>query len=96
MPSRPANFDPSIGPTANQARALRDASPDGHVVMLNLLKYRKRRNYLAGSFHAPCSGAQAYRRYQTAFVETVGDVSHSGVIWEGRVHRLSVGDATHD
>jgi len=27
----PANFDPSIDPTADQLRALRDAGPDGPV-----------------------------------------------------------------
>jgi hypothetical protein len=37
MTSRPANFDPSINPTADQVRALRDAGPEGPVVMLNLL-----------------------------------------------------------
>ena len=36
----PANFDPSIDPTADQVRALRDAGPDGPVAMLNLLKFR--------------------------------------------------------
>ena len=87
----PANFDPSIDPTADQVRALRDAGPDGPVVMLNLLKFRKQANYPAGSPHAPCSGAEAYRRYQTAFVETVGDVSRAGVVWEGKIDRtLSV------
>ena len=74
MTFRPANFDPSIDPTADQVRALRDAGPDGPVVMLNLLKFREQANYPAGSPHAPCSGAEAYRRYQTAFVEAVGDV----------------------
>src|SRR5512146_3149494 len=84
MTFRPANFDPSIDPTADQVRALRDAGPDGPVVMLNLLKFREQANYPAGSPHAPCSGAEAYRRYQTAFVETVGDVSRAEVVWEGR------------
>jgi hypothetical protein len=32
MTFRPANFDPSIDPTADQVRALRDAGPDGPVV----------------------------------------------------------------
>ena len=84
MTFRPANFDPSIDPTADQVRALRDAGPDGPVVMLNLLKFREQANYPAGSPHAPCSGAEAYRRYQTAFVETVGDVSRAEVCGKGR------------
>ena len=63
MTSRLTNFDPSIDPTADQVRALRDAGPDGPdgpVVMLNLLKFREQANYSAGSSHEPCSGAEAY------------------------------------
>jgi hypothetical protein len=59
MTFAPANFDPSIDPTADQVRALRDAGPDGPVVMLNLLKFRVHASYPAGSPHAPCSGADA-------------------------------------
>ena len=66
------------------------------VVMLKLLKFRAQANYPAGSPHAPCSGAEAYRRYQTAFVETVGDVSRAEVVWEGRVDRCFIGDASQD
>ena len=77
-------------------RALRDAGPDGPVVMLNLLKFREQANYPAGSPHAPCSGAEAYRRYQTAFVETVGDVSRAEVVWEGKIDRPFIGDASQD
>jgi uncharacterized protein (DUF1330 family) len=96
MTFRPANFDPSIDPTADQVRALRDAGPDGPVVMLNLLKFREQANYPAGSPHPPCSGAEAYRRYQTAFVETVGDVSRAEVVWEGKIDRPFIGDASQD
>jgi hypothetical protein len=66
MTFRPANFDPSIDPTADRVRALRDAGPDGQVVMLNLLKFREQANEPAGSPHPPGSRAEAYRRYQTA------------------------------
>ena len=96
MTARPANFDPSIDPTADQVRALRDSGPDGPVVMLNLLKFREHANYPAGSPHPPCSGAEAYRRYQTAFVETVGDVSRAEVVWEGKIDRTFIGDASQD
>ena len=95
MTSRPTNFDPSIDPTADQVRALRDAGPDGPVVMLNLLKFREQANYSAGSPHEPCSGAEAYRRYQTAFLETVGDVSCAEVVWEGKIDR-PFGDASQN
>ena len=75
---------------------MRDAGPDGPVVMLNLLKFREQANYPAGSPHAPCSGAEAYRRYQTAFVENVGDVSRAEVVWEGKIDRPFIGDASQD
>jgi len=89
----PANYDPSIDPSADQVRALRDGGPEGPVVMLNLLKFRERANYPEGSPHAPCSGAEAYLRYQTAFVEAVGDVSHADVVWEGSIDAAFIGDA---
>lgn len=56
----PVNFDSSIDPTADQVRALRDAGPDGPVVMLNLLKFRVQANYPAGSPRAllGCRGLQ--------------------------------------
>ena len=92
MKTLPANADPSIDPTADQVRALRDAGPEGPVVMLNLLKFRAQASYPPGSPHASCSGAEAYRRYQTAFVETVGDVSRAEVVWEGRVDGTFIGD----
>jgi hypothetical protein len=92
----PTNFDPSIDPTADQVRALRDGGGEGTVVMLNLLKFRERATYPAGSPHAPCSGAEAYRRYQKAFVETVGDVSRAEVVWEGPVDMPFIGDAAQD
>jgi uncharacterized protein (DUF1330 family) len=41
-------------------------------------------------------GAEAYRRYQTAFVETVGDVSCAEVVWEGKIDRLFIGDTSQD
>jgi hypothetical protein len=44
----------------------------------------------------PCSGAEAYRRYQTAFVETVGDVSRAEVVWEGKIDRPFIGDASQE
>ena len=96
MAVRPANFDPSIDPTADQVRALCDAGPEGPVVILSILKFGEQANYPAGSPHALCSGAEAHRRYQTAFVETVGDVSSAAVGWEGTIDRPFIGDASQD
>jgi len=40
--------------------------------------------------------AEPIRRYQTAFVETVGDVSRAEVVWEGKIDRPFIGDASQD
>ena len=64
--------------------------------MLDLLKFRQQANYPAGSPYEPCSSAETYRKYQTAFVGTVGDVSCAEVVWEGKIERLFIGDASQD
>ena len=86
----------AIDPRGADLKRLLQEDPGGPVVMLNLLKFRERANYPEGSPHAPCTGAEAYRRYQTAFVETVGDVSRAEVVWEGQVDRPFIGDASQD
>jgi uncharacterized protein (DUF1330 family) len=87
--------DRSIDPTADQVRALRDRGPDGPVVMLNLLKFRERADYGPDAdADAPAmSGAEAYARYQTAFVETVGAVSEAEVLYDGPVQQVFIGVA---
>ncbi len=86
-------MDRSIDPTADQVRALRDKGPDGPVVMVNLLKFRAAAQYPEGSTVAPCSGQDAYARYQTAFTETVGGVSHAKVLYDGPVNQVFIGMA---
>jgi uncharacterized protein (DUF1330 family) len=85
--------DRSIDPTADQVRALRDEGPDGPVVMLNLLKFRDVAAYAADSGEPAMSGLQAYARYQTAFVETVGAVSQAEVLYDGPVQQVFIGMA---
>lgn len=86
-------IDRSIDPTADQVRALRDNGPDGPIVMVNLLKFREAAAYPEGSGFEPCSGADAYRRYQHAFTVTVGDVSQAEVLYEGPVNQVFIGDS---
>lgn len=86
-------IDRSIDPTADQVRALRDRGADGPVVMVNLLKFRVVADYPEDSLHEPCSGAEAYARYQHAFTVTVGDVSQAQVIYEGPVDQIFIGAA---
>ncbi|WP_448578490.1 DUF1330 domain-containing protein [Thermaurantiacus sp.] len=92
----PENHDPSIDPTADAVRALRDGGPDGPIVMLNLLKFRKEARYPAGAPHGPCSGEEAYARYQKAFTQTVGDVSRAEVVFEGKAGQVFIGDPQAD
>ena len=85
------SIDRSIDPTADQVRALRDTGRDGPVVMLNLLKFRLIAEYQDGS--EPCSGAEAYARYQHAFTVTVGAVSGAEVLYDGPVEQVFIGMA---
>ena len=62
MGIRPMNIDRKIDPTADQVRALRDRGPDGPIVMVNLLKFRRIARYEGDV--PPCSGQEAYARYQ--------------------------------
>jgi uncharacterized protein (DUF1330 family) len=80
---RPANYDPSIDPTADQVRQLRDSDDGGPVVMLNLLKFRAQARYPADSGLTAASGAEAYQHYQRAFVIAVGATSQAEVLYDG-------------
>ena len=86
-------IDRRIDPTADQVRALRDHGPEGPIVMVNLLKFRERAAYPEDSDAAPCSGAEAYARYQHAFTVTVGETSQARVLYEGPVGQVFIGDA---
>lgn len=90
----PANHHADIDPTADRIRALRDKGPDGPVVMLNLLKFRKTADYPPGHPGAGCSGEEAYRRYERLFIGTVGEVSRARPIYNGPVMQALVGSAT--
>lgn len=85
-------LDRSIDPTADQVRALRDKGRDGPIVMVNLLKFRPSATYPEGRGAEPCSGAEAYARYQHAFTVTVGEVSQAEVLYEGPVDQVFIGD----
>lgn len=88
-----SEIDRTIDPTADQVRALRDSGNDGPVVMLNLLKFRDSAAYPEEAGMAPCSGAEAYRRYQHAFTVTVGGISEAEVLYDGPVELAFIGMA---
>lgn len=85
-------IDRSIDPTANQVRGLRDTGSHGPVVMLNLLKFKEVADY-DDAGEAPCSGVEAYARYQHAFTVTVGAISQAQVLYDGPVEQVFIGMA---
>lgn len=87
------NLDASIDPTADQVRAMRDADQEAPVVMLNLLKFRAQAVYPAGAGFTACSGIEAYKLYQHAFVEAVGAVSQAQVLYDGPCEQVFIGMA---
>lgn len=90
------NVDASIDPTRDQVRALRDHGRDGPVVMMNLLKFRKSASYPPEAGMAPCSGREAYDRYQHAFTVAVGAISQAEVIYDGPCEQVFIGQAGTD
>lgn len=87
------NLDASIDPTADQVRAMRDADQEAPVVMLNLLKFRAQAHYPEGAGFPACSGVEAYKHYQHAFVEAVGAVSQAQVLYDGPCEQVFIGMA---
>lgn len=86
-------IDRSIDPTVDQVRALRDAGPEGPVVMVNLLKFKIEATYAADSGFAPCSGEEAYDRYEHAFSVEVWPVSQAEILYSGPVGQVFIGMA---
>ncbi|MBS0395220.1 MAG: DUF1330 domain-containing protein [Proteobacteria bacterium] len=83
-------IDRSIDPTADQVRALRDAAGDGPITMVNLLKFRREAHYDEAG-EPPCTGREAYARYQQAFVADVQAVSRATVLFQGGVGQVFIG-----
>lgn len=78
------------------APALADKGP---INMVNLLRYKPRTEYGAGSEFAACSGQEAYyTRYIAAFSQVEG-ADQTKVVWIGNVQATLVvpdGEAWHD
>ena len=89
-------IDRRIDPTADQVRSLRDRGREGPIVMVNLLKFRETADYPVDSGFPPCSGREAYARYQNAFTVTVGETSRAEVVYEGPVEQIFIGQAGSD
>ncbi len=74
----------SVTPSAEQIAALTEKGPEGPIVMVNLLKFRKQADYEHARPEAAerISGAEAYLRYGTVAQKCVAEVGGS-IVWAG-------------
>lgn len=84
-------FDRSIDPNAEQIRSLRDAGPEGPIVMVNLLKFRETALYPEDRAEPARTGREAYALYEHAFTVAVQDVSQAQVMFRGPVNQVFIG-----
>lgn len=78
-----------VNPTRAQIEAFeRDTPDDASIVMLNLLRFRERADYGAGSAEPGASGREAYARYSRGVMPLLLEVG-GRPLWMGRA-RASV------
>ena len=63
---------------------IENVADDQPIVMINLLRYREKAAYPAGSDHEPCSGREAYQRYG-ALVQAHLAKAGGSPVWMGTV-----------
>src|SRR5690349_3081299 len=81
----------SIEPSTEQLHALTaDTNGDAPVVMINLLRYRERATYAPGADAGPCSGREAYGRYQAGVTPLLAEAGGT-VLWFGRARQTVIG-----
>ncbi|HET8849548.1 MAG TPA: DUF1330 domain-containing protein [Marinobacter sp.] len=72
----------TVNPSQEELKKVLEETPKNHpVVMLNLLRFRDRAEYVDESLD--CSGRDAYKRYMREAAECVRAVG-AEVIWSGR------------
>jgi uncharacterized protein (DUF1330 family) len=83
----------SIVPTPKQIQTMAEKGPEGPLVMVNLLKYRKTAAYEAGRAEAKenLSGRDAYQRYGMVALQHVMKRGGS-VVWGGPQKFVMIGD----
>jgi uncharacterized protein (DUF1330 family) len=87
----------SIVPTPKQIQAMAEKGPEGPMVMVNLMKYRKAAAYEAGRAEAKenLSGRDAYQRYGMVALQQVMKRGGS-VVWGGSQKFVMIGDDAND
>ncbi|MGN6150063.1 MAG: DUF1330 domain-containing protein [Rhizomicrobium sp.] len=84
----------TLVPTPKQIQTMAENGPEGPMVMVNLLKYRKKAAYEPGRPEAKenLSGREAYQRYGMAAMQHVMKRGGS-VVWGGPQKFVMIGDA---
>ncbi|MGA9796392.1 MAG: DUF1330 domain-containing protein [Rhizomicrobium sp.] len=87
----------SIVPTPKQIQTMAEKGPEGPMVMVNLLKYRKTAAYEAGRAEAKenLSGRDAYQRYGMVALQQVMKRGGS-IVWGGPQKFVMIGDDAND
>ena len=89
--------NPEISPTPSQLAAMAKAGPDGPIVMVNLLKYRKDAAYAEDRPEARerVGGREAYQRYGMTAIGCVNALGGS-VVWMGPQALVFIGGPEQD
>jgi uncharacterized protein (DUF1330 family) len=87
----------SIIPTQTQIQTMVEKGPEGPMVMVNLLKYRKKAAYEPDRAEAKdgLSGRDAYQRYGMVALQQVMKRGGS-VVWGGSQKFVMIGDDAND
>jgi uncharacterized protein (DUF1330 family) len=83
----------SVVPTPQQIQLLIEKGPEGPIVMVNLLKYRKKARYEQDRREAKedLSGIDAYRRYGAVALKHVTALG-GNIVWGGPQKMVVIGD----
>lgn len=80
-----------LQPTGDQVRSFRDRQTGEPIAMLNLLKFREKAQYADGRASDE-TGAEAYRRYASAFREIM-EPRGVRILYSGAVRGVLIGHA---
>ena len=80
----------SIEPTPEQLSRLLGEPDEGAIVMINLLRFRERAEYRAGSEAEPCGGREAYQRYGMHVLPLLAGVG-GRILWSGSAQMVVIG-----
>ncbi|HYW03531.1 MAG TPA: DUF1330 domain-containing protein [Gammaproteobacteria bacterium] len=80
-----------INPTGERLKKLSQDQRDQPVVMINLLRFRERATYAAGSGDSPCSGEEAYQRYAEVAGRMLQRIG-GRMLWLASVDQVVIGE----